>query len=185
MFQSFLHVVSQTVFSVQTILSNFLASNRNRVAIALSALIILTSTACNPASAKVVGTGSSPEGITGQMGQQTELYDAVQPNVGGMNQHNDDFRYDGSGANKAKAEKLIRRAEQEVQRVQSPKDYVENMQDNAKIGERTRQFSRELKERTDHLKTDLSKGAERGKDNLKANTEHAVDNIKKSLSDPE
>jgi hypothetical protein len=169
--QFFSQAIASIAFNVKNVLS-ILFSRKTGVAIA-SILLLFVSTACNPSSPNVVGNSGSYDE---RKGQQSELYDAVQPNTGGMNQHNDDFRYD-KGATKGKADQLIRQAERNLDKVQSPQDAVDNLQ-NANLGERTRKLSQEAKGNLDQLKTDLSEGTKKGTENLKANVKRAERNVK-------
>jgi hypothetical protein len=169
--QFFSQAIANIAFNVKNLLST-LFSRKTGVAIAAVALLFV-STGCNPSAPNVVGDSGS---YTERKGQQTELYDGVQPATGGMNQHNDDFRYD-RGATKGKADQLIRQADRNLDKAQSPKDAVENLK-NTNLGEKTRRATQEAKGTLDQLKTDVSKGTKRGTENLKANVEKAQRNVK-------
>jgi hypothetical protein len=169
--QFFFQAIASIAFNVKNLLST-LFSRKTGVAIAAVALLFV-STGCNPSAPNVVGDSGS---YTERKGQQTELYDGVQPATGGMNQHNDDFRYD-RGATKGKADQLIRQADRNLDKAQSPKDAVENLK-NTNLGEKTRRATQDAKSTLDQLKTDVSKGTKRGTENLKANVEKAQRNVK-------
>jgi hypothetical protein len=155
----------------------FLFSNFRKAGLAIGAVALLfTTTGCNPPAPNVVGTGSYND----KTGQQTELYDGVQPATGGMNQHNDDFRYD-KGESQNKADKLIRNANQKLERVQEPGAYVDNLKDEVKPKEWTQNSVRGTKEKLENLKTDVTEGTEKGSRNLKANTERAAKNAQESI----
>jgi hypothetical protein len=156
-----------------------LFSNFRKAGLAIGAVVLLlVSTGCNASAPDVVGTGSYDK----KVGQQTELYDGVQPATGKMNQHNDDIRYD-KGESQDKADNLIRNANQKLERVQDPGSYVDNLKDEVKPKEWTQNSVRGTKEKLDNLKTDITEGAEKGSRNLKANSERAAKNAQESIDD--
>jgi ElaB/YqjD/DUF883 family membrane-anchored ribosome-binding protein len=171
--------MSQFFYSVTSTLKSLFSSLFSRkLGLAIGAVALMfMSTGCNPPAPNVVGpSGDYDE----RVGQQTELYDAVQPNTGKMNQHNDDFRYD-KGASGDKAEKLIRNAEQKLDRVQSPGSYVDNLKDEVKPKEWTKNSVEGTKEKLDNLKTEVTEGAKKGSRNLKENSQRAAKNAQESI----
>lgn len=60
---------------------------RSLIAVVLAAVVVMVTTACNanPPSPSVTGNGS----YYNKKGQNTELYDTIQPRKGGMNQYDD------------------------------------------------------------------------------------------------
>jgi hypothetical protein len=189
MHQLFFQTIPSILLKVKDLVS-FLFTRKVGMAIATVSLLMIA-TACSTGGT-TSGSGSSgasgPEVVgsggtySNRKGQQTELYDAVQPNTGKMNQHNDDFRYD-KGESQNKADKLIRQADRNLDKVQSPKDYVENLKDQSKPVEWTNNFAKDTKENAEQLKTDISKGTERGAKNLKANAKRAADNVQESADE--
>lgn len=63
----------------------FSVSLRSLLSLALAAIVVLVTTACSPNSPSVTGSGSYYD----KKGQNTELYDPIQPRKGGMNQYED------------------------------------------------------------------------------------------------
>jgi ElaB/YqjD/DUF883 family membrane-anchored ribosome-binding protein len=172
----FSSVITNATSAIASVI-NFLSSNFRKAGLAIGAVALLfVTTGCNPPAPNVVGNGSYNE----RTGTKTELYDGVQPATGEMNQHNDDFRYD-RGESKGKADKLIRNANQKLERVQDPGAYVDNLKDEVKPKEWTKNSVRGTKEKLENLKTDITEGAEKGSRNLKANSERAAKNTQESI----
>jgi hypothetical protein len=168
--------VASTITSTVKSLFNNLFSKKLGVVLGAIALMFM-STGCNPPAPNVVGSGRDYDE---RVGQQNELYDAVQPNTGGINQHNDDFRYD-RGASQGKADELIRNADQKLNRVQDPKGYVENLKDEVKPVDWTKNSLKGTKERLENVAEDVSEGTQKGTRNLKANTERAAKNTQEAI----
>jgi hypothetical protein len=180
--QFFTQVIFTVTSTVKLLLSKlfFKTLFLKRIGLAVAAVALLfISTGCNPPAPNVVGSGGSYDE---KVGQQSELYDAVQPNTGGMNQHNDDFRYD-RGASQGKADELIRNADKKLQRVQGPKDYVDNLKDEAKPVEWTKNSLKGTQENLEQIKTDVSEGTEKGTRNLKDNSKRAAKNVQEAIDD--
>jgi hypothetical protein len=175
------HSFSQVVLTItSTVKSLFTNLFSKKLGVALGAVALLfMATGCNPPAPNVVGSGRDYDE---RAGQQSELYDAVQPNTGGMNQHNDDFRYD-RGESQGKADELIRNADQKLNRVQGPKDYVENLKDEVKPAEWTKNSLKGTKERLENVADDVSEGTQKGTRNLKENTQRAAKNAQESIDD--
>lgn len=171
--QLFFQAIANIAFNVKNLLST-LFSKKTGVAIAAMTLLFV-STGCNanPPAPNVVGNSGS---YSDRKGQQTELYDGVQPATGGMNQHNDDFRYD-KGATKDKAERMIRQADRNLDKTKTPKDAVEELK-NANPVDNIRRNTEAAKNTIDKVRNDVSEGTKRGTENLKANTKRAQENVK-------
>jgi hypothetical protein len=58
---------------------------RSVLSLALAGIVLLITTACTPSSPSASGSGSYYE----KTGQNTELYDTIQPRQGGMNNYDD------------------------------------------------------------------------------------------------
>lgn len=151
-----------------------------------ASLLLLFTTACNPTSTQASNPHSTgaknTNSYTQRVGQSTDLYDTVQPRTDGMNQYNDDFRYD-AGQSKGKAERLVRQAEDNLEKVQSPKDYVENLKDTAQIKDRTGNVAKNVKERAENLAEDIAEGTKRGTRNLKQNVDKAGRNLDRATDE--
>lgn len=169
--QLFSQAIASIAFNVKTLAST-LFSKKAGVVIAAVALLFV-STGCNPPAPNVVGNSGS---YTERKGQQTELYDGVQPATGGMNQHNDDFRYD-EGATQGKADRMIRQADRNLDKTKTPKDAVDNLK-NANPGNNIRKNTEAAQNTLGKVKDDVSEGTKRGTENLKANIKQAQENIK-------
>ena len=174
--QFFSQAIASIAFNFKNLLST-LFYKKAGVAIAAMALLFV-SAGCNPSAPDVVGNSGT---YTERKGQQTELYDGVQPATGGMNQHNDDFRYD-RGETKGKVDQLIRQADRNLDKTKTPKDAVDELK-NANPGNNIRRNTEAAKNTLDKVKNDVSEGAKRGTENLKANAEKAQRNIKEFGSD--
>jgi vacuolar-type H+-ATPase subunit H len=146
------------------------------VTILASSLLIL-STACT--SASINDTSSNP--YDNQVGQSKDLYDPVQRRVDGINQYNDDVRYDADRGRKV--DRLIEQAEQNKERVQGPRDYVENLQDNAQLERRAEEFSEDVRTDVKRLKTDVSNTVEEGIDTIKRNVQQAGRNVQQAVEE--
>jgi hypothetical protein len=170
MHQFFSQAIASIAFNVKNLLSA-LFSRKAGVAIVAIALLFV-STGCNPSAPNVVGNSGS---YTERKGQQTELYDGVQPATGGMNQHNDDFRYD-RGATQGKTDQMIRQADRNLDKTKTPKDAVNELK-NANPGDNIRRNAEAAKNTVGKVTNDISEGAKRGTENLKANAKKAERNV--------
>lgn len=174
--QFFSRAIASIAFSVKTLFSTLFSK---KVGVAIAAMVLLfISTGCNPPAPNVVGNSGS---YTEKKGQQTELYDGVQPATGEMNQHNDDFRYD-EGATKGKADRMIRQADRNLDKTKTPKDAVREFT-NANPGDNIRRNTESAKNTLDKVKDDVSEGTKRGTENLKANLKRAQENVKDFSND--
>ncbi|NJR39539.1 MAG: hypothetical protein HC781_12895 [Leptolyngbyaceae cyanobacterium CSU_1_4] len=174
--QFFSQAIARVASNVKNLFSTLFSK---KVGVAIAAIVLLfASTGCNPPAPNVVGNSGS---YTERKGQQTELYDGVQPATGQMNQHNDDFRYD-KGATKDKAERMIRQADRNLDKTKTPKDAVDELR-NANPVDNIRRNTEAAKNTLGKVKNDVSEGTKRGTENLKANAKKAQENIKEFGSD--
>lgn len=174
--QFFSQAIANIIFNVKNLLST---SFSRKIGVAIAATVLLfVSTGCNPPAPNVVGNSGS---YTERKGQQTELYDGVQPATGKMNQHNDDFRYD-AGATKGKTEQMIRQADRNLDKTKTPKDAVDELQ-NANPGDNIRRNTEAAKNTLDKVRDDVSEGTKRGTENLKANVKKAERNVRGFVDD--
>jgi hypothetical protein len=117
--------------------------------------------------------GSSP--YDKGTGPQRELYKPTQKVQGGMNNYNDDPKYDQKGAN-AKAKGLIDRAESRLQnRATNPKEALDNAREYNPIPDQAREFSDKVKQSVADTRENLTAGTQKGVRNLKENAEKARD----------
>ncbi|MBW4515732.1 MAG: hypothetical protein KME11_10950 [Timaviella obliquedivisa GSE-PSE-MK23-08B] len=168
-------IFSQAIGSIALNIKNLFSTLFSKKAgVAIAALVLLfVGTGCNPPAPNVVGNSGD---YTERKGQQTELYDGVQPATGKMNQHNDDFRYD-EGATKGKADRMIRQADRNLDKTKTPKDALNEFK-NANPGGNIRKNTEAAKNTLDKVTSDVSEGTKRGTENLKANAKKAQENIK-------
>lgn len=115
----------------------------DRIAIAFFAGVLLLTTGCSRADATVPRSNPARDaeihtrvpapnssGTAGtyndRVGQQTELYDPIQKRQGGMNEYSDaDPRVSKDRLNQ-KASNLIRNADQNIQKVDTPQEYADD-----------------------------------------------------------
>ncbi len=149
--------------------------------VTLAGVFVLMSTACSSkADAQMPPAGKAPlqsanptNPYDKDTGPQTDLYKTTQRPQKGMNNYNDDARYD-KDATQADAQKLIKQVQKNLKnRATNPGDVVENVQKNNPLGEKAREFSRNVGDKTEQLKEDFAQGTQRGIRNLKANAENA------------
>jgi vacuolar-type H+-ATPase subunit H len=162
----------------------------DRIAIAFFAGILLLVTGCSRANATVPGSNPARDaeihtrvpapnssGTAGtyndRVGQQTELYDPIQKRKGGMNEFSDvDPRAATDRVNK-KASDLVRNADQNIQKVNSPEEYAEDYRQGKPFGERVKDLVDSVTDSASDTAEDASKGARRGAENLKDNAQTA------------
>ncbi|HEY9623040.1 MAG TPA: hypothetical protein V6C78_21980 [Crinalium sp.] len=162
----------------------------DRVAVAFFAGVLLLTTGCSPANAttpqakagrdaeihtRVPAPNSSGTAGTynDRVGQQTELYDPIQKRKGGMNDYSDvDPRTSTGGVNQ-KASDLVRNADENIQKVDNPREYAEDYRQGKPFGERVKDLVDSVTDSASNTAEDASKGARRGVENLKDNTQTA------------
>lgn len=157
------------------------------VVVFLAGILLFVSTACSNRptvdTSKVSSTDlnradtSSPYRLEKNQEQLLKESYSTKPRQGGMNLHTDtDARRDLS-ATEAQADKLINRAERNLQRrATNPKEAVDNLRETAsanKVGNNLDNAS----DRVGQSLKEMKEGAQRGARNLKENTETAADNI--------
>ncbi|MCU0526420.1 MAG: hypothetical protein MUF72_16535 [Elainella sp. Prado103] len=148
------------------------------IASAASFLLLFT-TACNPSSPSVSGTGSYTEGRA----PQTELYRPIQPKEGGPNTYSDtDPRRDTSAAS-AKTKRLIDNAERNLNKVQSPRELADEVKAARPLKEGTQKISDRVGNTVEELTEDISQGTKRGIKNLERNTTRAQEGVQDTLDD--
>ena len=124
-----------------------------------------------------IKSDSASNPYSGTMGTQRELYKPTQKKVGGINNYNDDPKYDND-ATQVQKNKLINQVERNLKKqADDPQELVQNIRDRNPLDDKAREVSRNVKSATQDLKTDLSEGTKRGVKNIQANTERAKDNL--------
>jgi hypothetical protein len=157
-----------------TIVSHVKKLQLKQVAIVmLAGFLVLFNTACSSKVADATKAVSNPNPYAGQGKMQKEMYDAVQRPAGGMNNYNDDVKYD-SKATQAQNKKYVERAQSNLKnRVDSPQEAVENLLQNNSLGDKVQEAAKNVQQGTEKLQKDLAKGTERGISNIKQNMERA------------
>jgi gas vesicle protein len=156
------------------------------VIVFLAGIVLFVSTACSnqpSASSKVSSTDlnkadtSSPYRLDKNQDQHLKESYSTKPRQGGMNLHTDtDARRDLSGT-EATANKLINRAESNLQRrATNPKEAVDNLKDTASANKVGNNFDNATDRVGQSLK-EMKEGAQRGAGNVKENTKNAADDI--------
>ncbi|NJP09788.1 MAG: hypothetical protein HC866_10130 [Leptolyngbyaceae cyanobacterium RU_5_1] len=149
---------------------------------ALACFFLLTSTACS--SGVTRASNSSAYNSADNAGRydrvaepQKELYKPVQPRKGGINMYSDDPKYDADGT-KSEARDLIKRVEQNIQTkgARNPGDIVENVRDRNPLGEKARDFSRNIGNLGEELKENITEGSQKGFVSVKKNIERLGEN---------
>ncbi|MGF1513322.1 MAG: hypothetical protein ACFB5Z_06455 [Elainellaceae cyanobacterium] len=154
-----------------------------------AAATLLLTTACgatsadaadSPLSPKAAGTATENPGSE----QFTNTYDQDEQSFeGGMNRYSDtDPRRDTAGVN-AKAERLERSAERNVNKVQDVDDFVDNYKAGTPLGDRIKNIGENLGEAAEETVDDVQAGLspdKRLRDLAGQNAENIVDNTAES-----
>lgn len=158
----------------------------------LAGFFVFASTACSASSQAATpgysnnakGSYSASSPYDKDNGPTRELYKPTQERVGGMNQFNDDLKYE-SGQTQKKAEKLINRVENNIDKNQAhnPKEVFQNAREKNVPGERVRDSANSIQESTERLANDLSEGTRKGTRNLQENAERAAENAPRIARD--
>jgi hypothetical protein len=180
--------VTNAIASIASILKSLRL--KQALVAALAGLLLLTSTACGgtstTASSKSYDYNAAPGTTKANerpsksaspydkgTGPQRELYKPVQTPQGGMNDYNDDLRYEQKGAN-AKAQDLANRAENRLQkRAGNPQELVENARQDNPFPQGARDVARRVNSVTESAKENISDDLEKGSRNLKQNLRKA------------
>ncbi len=149
--------------------------------ITLVGLLVITSTACSAADPHSSSNGGVNQGSYGASpydkndGPTRELYKPTQQREGGMNNYNDDPKYDRAET-KAEAQKMVKRAEQNLERrATSPKEVISNLKNENPLDDKARDTADSIKSSTDKLVNDFSEGTLKGTRNVKENLDRAGD----------
>jgi hypothetical protein len=176
-------LISNAIANITSVVQSF--GVKHLLAVTLAVFLAITSTACSATSAKTEprSEAANPVSLTTNnsydknTGSKRELYKPTQKPQGGINNYNDDPKYDGAAA-KADSKKLVKKVEENLQnRAKNPKDVVENIRDRNVLGEKANDISRNITNSADNLKDDFAEGTERGVRNLKINADRASENV--------
>lgn len=152
-----------------------------KVVVAFLAGILLFVTGCTSAEAKTTIPAPEVSGKAGtynnRVGQQTELYDPIQERQGGMNDFSDVDPRVNEGRVNAKAKALVDNAEENIQKVNSPGEFVEEYRSGTPIGQRVKNIVGGVTDATQNTVEDAAKGTKRGSENLQMNAREAGDEL--------
>jgi len=149
--------------------------------VTLVGLLVITSTACSAADPRTSNNVGLNQGSYGASpydkndGPTRELYKPTQKREGGMNNYNDDPKYDRAET-KAQRDKMVQRAEENLsRRATSPKDVFSNIKNDNPLDDKARDTSESIKASADKLVNDFSEGTRKGSRNLQENLDRASD----------
>lgn len=146
----------------------------------LGGLLLFVTTACNsnPPAPRLSGEGN----INTTKGPQSELYSPVQSKKpGGMYPYNDEDV--NSPKAEAKAKALVKNSEANLDKVNNPKEFVENYKNGKPLGERTSDLLEKVGDSAKEIGDDWKGGTERGVKNLKNNSARGVDMAKDTVDE--
>jgi hypothetical protein len=152
-----------------------------RAMLSLVAVVFLfVSTACNGSE---VTRAQQPNSASPQDTKVTELYKTIEPREGGMNNYSDvDPRMDTSEA-KAKADRLIKKTDNLVNKDTNPFKEVRKEFDQKGAKDRAENFSKDLGKAVKENTKDFAKGTERGYENVKKNTKNFANDVGDAVDD--
>ncbi|PZV12182.1 MAG: hypothetical protein DCF22_12915 [Leptolyngbya sp.] len=158
------------------IVSNLKKLQLKQVAIVmLAGFLVVFNTACSSKVADATNAVSNPNPYAGQGKVQKEMYGAVQKPAGGMNNYNDDAKYD-SKATQAQSKKYVERAQGNLKnRVDSPQEAVDNLRQKNPLGDKAQETAGNIQKSAEKLQKDFAKGTERGISNIKQNADRVSD----------
>lgn len=150
--------------------------------IVLAGVLILVTTACNPNSPSVSGTGQyhEREGQPVGIREYTDRADSkARPD---MSSYSDNDARDTASA-RARAKALSDRAERNVQKVQSPGEFVDEYRAGTPIQDRVRNLADDVGESAEQFKEDFAAGTRENTRNLKTNADKAGRNVQRTADD--
>lgn len=142
-------------------------------------ILVITTTACNPSSPSVSGTGSYQERVGQPQGlrEYTDRADGKsRPDLSSYR----DNDYRATSKADAKAKELTQRADRNAQKVQSPEDFAESYRQGTPLQERVRNLSDDIGGSAKQLGEDVSKGTQENLRNLRGNVDKAKQNAQRS-----
>jgi hypothetical protein len=153
------------------------------IAIVCMGILVVTTTACNPQSPQAVGSGGSyheNDRVESGLREYTDRADGKRrPD---LNSYRDESAQDQAGT-RAKADQLAQRARQNVKRVNSPDELVDEIRSGRPLDERIKNQVDSVRDAASEVADDLSQGARKGSRNLKRNTERAGEAVQNSVED--
>lgn len=141
----------------------------------VAACLVLVTTACSPDSPRASGTGSYNERVGQPNGLREYTDRADNKSRPDLSSYQDKTSRDSS-ATRAKANELSQRARENVKKVQSPGEFVEEYREGRPLGARTRNVLEDVGEAAENLGEDFAEGTRENVGNLKANADKAAKN---------
>ncbi|MGG6298160.1 hypothetical protein ACQ4M4_27520 [Leptolyngbya sp. AN02str] len=172
-----------------------LAAVGRMLAVCLAGVFLVMTTACsNPPVPKASGTGSyqgapapKASGTGGsyqeKRAQHTDIYGTNQDRVGGMNNFRDTPGNLDTSRSDAKADRLIRNANQNLNKANNPEEFVENFQEGRPLNERISNVSKRVGSGVENATEELSETARKGFKNVQKNAKNAADEVSKAVDD--
>lgn len=149
------------------------------IIVALASILLLTTTACNPNSPSVSGTGSIHERVGQPTGLREYTDRADSKNRPDMSSYSDND-YRATTTADSKARNLEKRADQNANKVNNPQDFAESYRTGKPLPERVRDLSEDVGDAAKQFGQDASKGTQENVRNLRANTEKAKQNAQET-----
>lgn len=171
------------IFNVVSRITAFFKQIRfQQVFMVVLAGVLLLTTACSPNSPSSVGQGSYDQRYNQQTGlrEYTDRGDAARRP--GMSSFKDNDARQTRALN-AKANDLVRRAQQNVNKVNSPGDFVESYRQGKPLNERVEDLSKDVGNAANQFKRDLSTGTQENARNLQTNADKAKQNAQRTGRD--
>lgn len=181
------------MFSAIARVNSFVKSLRLKqiLVVTLAGFFVLTSTACSAGTdvrsasnggVKQQSYGASP--YDKNDGPTRELYKPTQKREGGMNNYNDDPKYDREDV-KANAQKRVQQAAENLDKNQAhnPPEVFSNIKNRNPLDDKARESGESIKASTDKLVNDFSEGTRKGTRNLQENLDRAGDNAPRILNE--
>lgn len=147
--------------------------------IVLAGVLVLVTTACNPNSPSVSGTGEYHEraGQATGIREYTDRADSKsRPDV---NSYSDNDARDTASA-RARAKDLSDRAERNARKTQDVGDVVESYREGKPVQDRARDLAKDVGNAAENFKEDFAEGTRENLSNLRSNTDKANQNIQRT-----
>jgi hypothetical protein len=154
--------------------------------VVLASVLIFGTTACNPSSPKVSGTGSYNERVGQPSGAREFSGRADGKDRPDLSTYNDYGKY-GSGNDSGlpqKAKELIKNADQNASRqIQDPGDLVENIRAGKPLDQRVRDLSERVGNQAEEFSEDVAEGAQKNFKTLQQNVDSAGRTVQRTADD--
>jgi uncharacterized membrane protein len=147
------------------------------MAVCLAGVLLVMTTACsNSPTPKASDAGS----YEGRQAKQTDIYGTTQDRVDNMNNYRDTPANLDTSAADAKADRLIRRAKQNLNKVNDREDFVESFQEGRPLNERISNVTDRVGDGVENAAEGLSDTARKGFRNVQKNSRNAADDLSRA-----